>query len=77
MANISWNEIRHRALLFSREWQGAMREQAEKQSFWNAFFDVFGVPHHGICIYPGVQAAPVCGAGPGKPAGRGAHGDAA
>ena len=51
MANISWNEIRHRALLFSREWQGATREQAEKQSFWNAFFDVFGVPLRTVAAF--------------------------
>jgi len=39
---ISWNEIRHRAIAFSKEWTGVRREQAEKQTFWNEFFDVFG-----------------------------------
>jgi hypothetical protein len=43
MPNISWNEIRHRALLFSREWQTATREQADKQTFWNEFFNIFGI----------------------------------
>jgi hypothetical protein len=37
---LSWNEICHRAIAFSREWQGETREAAERQSFWN---DVFGV----------------------------------
>ncbi len=40
---LSWNEIRHRAIAFSKEWSGAKSESADKQSFWNAFFDVFGI----------------------------------
>ncbi len=40
---LSWNEIRHRAIAFSREWTSAKSESAEKQTFWNEFFEVFGV----------------------------------
>jgi len=40
---ISWNEIRHNAIGFSREWAGAKSETAEKQTFWNEFFEVFGI----------------------------------
>jgi hypothetical protein len=40
---ISWNEIRHNAIKFSREWAGVTSESAEKQSFWNDFFQVFGI----------------------------------
>ena len=40
---LSWNEIRHRAIAFSKEWTGVKRESAEKQTFWNEFFDVFGI----------------------------------
>jgi hypothetical protein len=40
---LSWNEIRHRAIVFSKEWTGAKSEQAEKQTFWNEFFNVFGI----------------------------------
>src|SRR5207249_4439203 len=40
---LSWNEIRHRAIAFSKEWTGVKSEQAEKQTFWNEFFDVFGI----------------------------------
>ena len=36
---LSWNEIRSRALAFSREWDSEKSERAEAQSFWNAFFD--------------------------------------
>ncbi len=39
---LSWNEIRHRAIAFSREWTGAKIERAEKQTFWNEFFNLFG-----------------------------------
>lgn len=40
---LSWNEIKDRALAFSREWQHETSEDAEAKSFWDAFFDVFGV----------------------------------
>src|SRR3972149_4970621 len=40
---LSWNEIRHKAIAFSKEWAGVKSEQAEKQTFWNEFFDVFGI----------------------------------
>jgi len=40
---ISWNEIRHNAIKFSRDWVGVTSEKAEKQTFWNEFFQVFGL----------------------------------
>ncbi|MBZ5698230.1 MAG: class I SAM-dependent DNA methyltransferase [Acidobacteriia bacterium] len=40
---LSWNEIRHRAIAFSKEWTGVKSEQAEKQTFWNEFFNVFDI----------------------------------
>jgi len=43
----SRNEIRHRAISFSQDWTEEKREQAEKQTFWNNFFDVFGI---GRCV---------------------------
>ncbi len=43
MSKLSWNEIRQRAIEFSRGWEGASRESAEAQTFWNEFFQVFGV----------------------------------
>ncbi len=39
---LAWNEIRQRAIAFSREWGEAARERSESQSFWNDFFHVFG-----------------------------------
>ena len=41
---LSWNEIRHRAIQFAHKWAGTRSEAAEKQTFWNEFFDVFGMP---------------------------------
>ncbi|HAK88695.1 MAG TPA: hypothetical protein DHV16_07500 [Nitrospiraceae bacterium] len=40
---LSLNEIKDRALAFSREWEGERAERAEAQTFWNEFFNVFGV----------------------------------
>ena len=40
---LSWNEIKHRAIAFSKDWKDETREDAEAKSFWDAFFNVFGV----------------------------------
>jgi hypothetical protein len=45
---LSWNEIRHHAIAFSREWQGETREAAERQSFWNDSLNVFGVRRRSV-----------------------------
>ena len=36
-------EMRARAGAFAREWASETREDAERQSFWNDWFDVFGI----------------------------------
>jgi len=40
---ISWNEIRERAVNFVAEWRGETKENAEAQTFWNDWFEVFGI----------------------------------
>ena len=40
---LSWNEIKDRALKFSREWADEASEDAEAKSFWDGFFNVYGV----------------------------------
>ena len=40
---LSWNEIKSRALAFSREWADEASESAEAKTFWNEFFEVFGM----------------------------------
>ena len=37
---ISWNEIKTRALAFSKEWQDETSEDAEAKSFWDGFFKI-------------------------------------
>ncbi len=48
---LSWNEIKHRAIAFSKEWKGETREAAERQSFWNDFFQVFGVKRRAVATF--------------------------
>ena len=40
---LSWNEIKSRAVQFSKEWKDETQERAEKDTFWNQFMNVFGV----------------------------------
>lgn len=48
---ISWNEIRHNAIRFSNEWKGVRSESAEKQTFWNEFFQVFGIKRRVVACF--------------------------
>lgn len=48
---LSWIDIRERSLAFSREWMDAESERAESQSFWNAFFHVFGIERRRVAIF--------------------------
>jgi type II restriction/modification system DNA methylase subunit YeeA len=48
---LSWNEIRDRAFRFSKAWQGESRERAEKDTFWNEFFEVFGKTRRSLAVY--------------------------
>ena len=45
---LSWNEIKDRALHFSKEWTDIHNEEADAKSFLDAFFDVFGIPRKKI-----------------------------
>jgi hypothetical protein len=40
---LSWNEIKDRALKFSKEWADTSNEEADAKPFLDAFFDVFGI----------------------------------
>jgi len=48
---LSWNEIRDRAIGFAREWKQAENEDADAKSFWDAFFEVFGVPRRRVASF--------------------------
>ena len=48
---LSLNEIRKRATEFSKEWENVTDERAEAQTFWNNFFDVFGVARNRVASF--------------------------
>ncbi len=48
---LSWNEIRARAARFAEEWADAKYEKGETQSFYNDFFDVFGVKRRKVASF--------------------------
>ena len=48
---LSLNEIKDRALAFSRDWEGTPSERAEAQTFWNEFFAVFGVTRRRLASF--------------------------
>jgi hypothetical protein len=48
---LSWNEIRVRASTFANEWREARYERGESQTFYNEFFDIFGVPRKRVATF--------------------------
>ncbi|OYU48177.1 MAG: SAM-dependent methyltransferase [Rhizobiales bacterium PAR1] len=48
---LSWNEIRARAAKFSDDWKEAVYERGETHSFYNDFFEVFGVQRRKVASF--------------------------
>ena len=48
---LSWNEIKSRAIAFSKDWSEETSERAEAQSFWNAFFHIFGIERRRVAAF--------------------------
>ena len=48
---LSWNEVRVRAAAFATEWCDAEYEKGETHSFYNEFFEVFGVRRRTVARY--------------------------
>ena len=48
---LSWNEIKSRALAFSREWADAADEAGEAKPFWIAFFEIFGITNKRVASF--------------------------
>lgn len=48
---LSWNEIKSRAIEFQNNWQDTLRENSETQSFYNDFFEVFGVSRKRLATF--------------------------
>ncbi|MCA3082906.1 MAG: class I SAM-dependent DNA methyltransferase [Rhodocyclaceae bacterium] len=49
--SVSWNEIRARATTFAADWKNTKSEDADAKSFWDAFFEVFGVPRRKVASF--------------------------
>lgn len=48
---LSWNEIKSRAISFSKEWEGSFREGADAKPFLVAFFEVFGISRKKVSTF--------------------------
>jgi hypothetical protein len=48
---LSWNEIKDRAIRFSKEWETETSEDAEAKTFWDDFFNVFGISRRKIASF--------------------------
>ena len=48
---LSWNEMRIRAQTFTNEWKDAKSERSEAQSFWNDFFQIFGITRKRVAVF--------------------------
>lgn len=51
MLPLSWNEIRDRALAFSKVWANESSEDAESKTFWDSFFNIFGISRRHIASF--------------------------
>ena len=48
---LSWNEIKSRALTFSRTWADAANEDAQAKPFWIDFFEIFGITDKRVATF--------------------------
>lgn len=48
---LSWNEIKKRAIEFVKEWENETREHAEAKTFWDEFFNIFGITRRRIASF--------------------------
>ena len=48
---LSWNEVRVRAAAFADKWKDAAYEKGETQSFYNDFFQIFGIERRSVARY--------------------------
>ena len=48
---LSWNEIKSRALTFSRTWSDAANEDSQGKPFWIDFFEIFGITNKRVATF--------------------------
>lgn len=60
---ISWNEIKSRALGFSKRWADASNEDSQAKPFWIDFFEIFGISNKRVATFEhAVKKLPGAGA---------------
>ena len=55
---LDWNDIRARAAKFAEEWKDAHYERGETQTFYNEFFELFGVTRRRVASFEHGVALP-------------------
>lgn len=50
-SNLTWNQIKINATQFAEEWKDETYEKGETQSFYNDFFEVFGIKRRSVAVY--------------------------
>ncbi len=48
---LTFQEIRNRAIQFGHDWKDVSSERAEAQTFWNEFFNVFGIHRRSVASF--------------------------
>ena len=48
---LGWDEIKRRAKAFSEDWKNAHYEKGETHSFYNDFFEIFGIRRRQVAVY--------------------------
>ena len=48
---LNWNEIKSRALLFSKTWADACNEDSQAKPFWIDFFEIFGITDKRVATF--------------------------
>jgi hypothetical protein len=48
---LSWNEIKKRSIEFIKEFESEKREHAEAKTFWDSFFNIFGITRRRIASF--------------------------
>ena len=48
---LGWDEIKRRAKAFSDDWKDAHYERGQTQTFYNEFFEIFGIKRKQVAIY--------------------------
>ena len=48
---LNWNEIKSKALLFSKTWADACNEDSQAKPFWIDFFEIFGITNKRVATF--------------------------